>query len=233
MTETQSRTQTARETQQDFFAGYQPLSPTTDRIAAPEFRPYTFDASAPDSEVSYYQTPSYTQTQEPAFEVEKQYTFDTSSYEQEETRTMATPSIQRNTEIVAREEETKVQIKTAAKAKLNARGKIMISVYSIVVAIIVAFCIYNAVAINGLQSDIAYKDGIVATQTEIVAGLQNTYNNLGLDDTIIASTAGEFKAPTDADIVKVGGFELTERPAAETQSNWFEDLCEAIRKLFS
>lgn len=232
MTETQTRVQTARDSQQDFFTDYKPLSPTTDRIASPEFKPYTFDASAPTSEVDYYQAPTYTETQTPAFEVEKQYTFDTSTYEQAQHQTMATPSIQRNTEIVAREEEAKVQTKTMAKAKLNARGKIMITVYSIVVAIIVAFCIYNAVAINGLQSDISYKDGIVAYQTEVVANLQNTYDNLGAEDTI-RNSAGEFKSPSDADIVRVGGFELTERPAEATQSNWFEDVCEAIRKLFS
>ncbi|MBQ3158495.1 MAG: hypothetical protein IJB98_02255 [Clostridia bacterium] len=232
MTETQTRVQTARQTEQDFFAGYKPLTPTTDRIASPVFKPYTFDTE-PEVSTSYYQAPTYTETpsytETPAFEVEKGYSFDTSTYET--SKAMATPSIERREEIVARDEQ--VQTKTYAKAKLNARGKIIVAVYSIVVAIIVALCIYNAVAISGMTSDIAYKEAIVASQTEIISSLESTYNSLGEEDVIISSTAGEFKTPTESDIVRIDGFEMAERTSTKTQTNWFEDLCEAIRKLFS
>ena len=226
MTETQTRVQTARQTEQDFFAGYRPLSPTTDRIASPEFKPYTFEAE-PEVSTSYYQAPTYTET--PSFEVEKGYSFDTSTYETP-TQTMATPSIERKTEIVAHEE---AQVRTYARPKLNARGKIVVSVYSIVVAIIVALCIYNAVAISGFTSDIAYKEAIVATQTQIVAGLETEYESLADADAIITATNGEFKTPEETDIVRVGGFEMAERTTEKAQTNWFEELCESIRKLFS
>lgn len=230
MTETEYRVQTATRQQQDFFAGYTPLTPTTDRIASPEFKPYTFDAE-PETTTSYFQpavtTEEPTYTSEPAFEYQKNYTFDTSTYQT--SQTMATPSIERKTEIVAKEE---TQTRVYAKAKLNARGKIAVAVYSIVVAIIVALCIYNAIAINSLGGDITYKEGIVATQSQIVAELQNTYEALGSSETIIESTVGEFKTPTDADFVKVDGFEMSIRTEAENPTNWFEELCESIRKLF-
>ena len=145
---------------------------------------------------------------------------------------METPSIERNTEIVAREEIVATKA-YAPKARLNARGKIMVTMFSIVMAIIVALAIYNAVAINGLVGDIAYKEGIVATQTEAVAQLQNTYDNLGADDTIYAAANGEFKLPEESDIVRIEGFEMAERQAEASQSNWFEDFCETIRRLFS
>ena len=222
--ETQTRVRTARNTQQDFFAGYQPVTPTSERIQAPTFMPYSFDVSAP------VETPQREVEQAPSFEVEQGYSFDTTTYDNR--RVMETPSIERNTEIVAREEIVATKA-YAPKARLNARGKIMVTMFSIVMAIIVALAIYNAVAINGLVGDIAYKEGIVATQTEAVAQLQNTYDNLGADDTIYAAANGEFKLPEESDIVRIEGFEMAERQAEASQSNWFEDFCETIRRLFS
>lgn len=221
MYETETRVQT-RTRNEDMFANYQPISPTRERIMAPEFKPFSFGSEAP----------TQNETQEPAFEVQKQYSFDTNSYvqEQEIVASMEMPTLQRHEEqqIVARSEQQIV-----ARPKLNARGKIVVAVYSIVVAIIVAFCIYNAVAIRGLQGDVASKEQIVASQTQVITELQNTYNELGGDDYIASQVGDTFKTPTDADIVKVNGFEMVERPTEVSQNNWFESFCQSLRKLFS
>ena len=174
----------------------------------PEFKPFSYGTEEPSIE------------SETAFEVEKQYNFDMGPYadaSKEQTKVMEIPTLERRQRI-----QTEATTKTYSRAKLNARGKIMVAVYSIIVAIIVAFCIYNAVAISGLESDIVTKNGIVATQTEVITELENT-----------SQVGDEFRSPTDSDIVALDSFEMSVREQAESQSNWFERFCEKLRKLFS
>lgn len=226
MVETENKVKTYT-TQQDFFAGYTPIQPTTDRILQPEFKPFNYSAEIPTTEY-----PNVT----PSFEVEKQYTFDTTPYEETQKasyQTMEMPSLQRreyneDIEIVANQRRV-----TSSKAKLNARGKIAITVYSIVVAIIVALCVYNSIAINGLSSEIASKAQIVATQTEVINQLQDTYDSLGEDETILSKVEGEFKVPTADDVVYIDDFVMLERPTYKEETNWFEEFCKKLRKLFS
>ena len=225
-TETTVQTNVRRE---DRFGGYRPLEASTDRIVQPSFMPFSFSAEIPANQ---------TQVVEPqtAFEVEKQYSFDKTQYQTSEPQIVAhemeMPSVERK--IVAQEETVyKPQAQTRSRVKLNARGKIMVAVYSIVVAIITAFCIYNAVAIGGLQEDIVAKSQIVASQTQVITGLQETYNSLGEDNTIMSQVDGEFKTPEASDVVSVSDFEMTERPSYKEETNWFEDFCEALKKLFS
>lgn len=185
----------------------------------PEFKPFSYGTEEPSIE------------SETAFEVEKQYNFDMGPYadaSKEQAKVMEIPTLERRQRI-----QTEATTKTYSRAKLNARGKIMVAVYSIIVAIIVAFCIYNAVAISGLESDIVTKNGIVATQTEVITELENTYNSLGEEDNIISQVGDEFRSPTDSDIVALDSFEMSVREQAESQSNWFERFCEKLRKLFS
>ena len=189
--------------------------------------PFNYSAEIPTTEY-----PNVT----PSFEVEKQYTFDTTPYEETQKasyQTMEMPSLQRreyneDIEIVANQRRV-----TSSKAKLNARGEIAITVYSIVVAIIVALCVYNSIAINGLSSEIASKAQIVATQTEVINQLQDTYDSLGEDETILSKVEGEFKVPTADDVVYIDDFVMLERPTYKEETNWFEEFCKKLRKLFS
>jgi len=215
-TETTVRTNVRRE---DRFGGYQTTDTRSHTMFEPEFKPFTFGNQ---EIVANHETEIV--ASEPAFEVEKQYTFDTTSYERKE-QEMSIPTLEK------RKEETAYQPKV--KAKLNARGKIVVAVYSIVVAIIVAFCIYNGVMISGLNSDVDYKNGIVATQTQVITDLQNTYNSLGEDDAIISQVGDSFKVPTSADTVALSDFTIAEREVKQEQTNWFERFCETIKKLFS
>lgn len=222
-TETTVQTNTKRE---DRFGGFSTTENRTKTLFEPDFQPFTFGDEIPASS-------------ETAFEVEKQYTFDTTSYtQQEQQREMSQPTVQKSyeTEIVASKEAQIVAHKDAqivAKAKLNARGKILVSVYSIIVAIIVAFCVYSGVIVANLGSDISAKQQIVASQTQVISQLQDAYNSLGEDDAIISQVGDEFKVPTIADTVSVSDFEIMERPEAKEETNWFEKFCESLKKLFS
>ena len=169
---------------------------------------------------------------EPVFEIEKQYSFDTSSYEKnkEQESVMEMPTFERKQEaqIVAKE-----QSKTVSHARMGSRAKIMISCYSIIVAILLALTIYSSVMISSYSADIASKTQIVATQTSVINALENTYNVLGENETIASSVSDSFKTPNEDNVNYVGGFEFQERTKDEVESNWFEDFCAKIKKIFS
>lgn len=169
---------------------------------------------------------------EPAFEVEKQYSFDTSSYSEEskQEQAMEMPTLEKKTEIVAKSD---VQTERKVYPVLNARAKILISCYSIIVAIMLAFAIYSGVMIASYSADIASKTQIVASQTAVINDLQNTYNRLGDSQVIEVSVSDEFSRPTSANTIHVETPKMYERTESRVETNWFEEFCQKLRKLFS
>ena len=232
-TDTEVRTQVRRD---DRFGGFARTETRQSNLFEPEFKPFAFGqtedivASTDQIVASTDQIVASTDqivAHEPAFEYERQYNFDGKQYE--------TQKREMNITSFEREEQTQTAsaYKTNQKVRLNARGKIAITVYSIVVAIIVALCIYNGVMISSISGDIASKSQIVATETQVIKDLEATYNSLGENDYIATQVGDSFKVPTEADTVKVSNFEMKTRKEVKEETNWFEDFCEAIRKLFS
>lgn len=187
----------------------------------PEFKPFSFGEAQPED-------------QTPEFEIEKQYNLDSNDLRElgEKAREMSFITLDKNQDISSSQEIVAKQ-EIVARPRLNARGKIIVSVYSIIVAIILAFCIYNAVSISSLSSSIAAKNQIVASQTEVINNLEQTYNSLGDEDVIRDEVNGTFKTPTQDDTVVVDDFVITERPQAESHTNWFEEFCRKLKNLFS
>lgn len=163
-----------------------------------------------------------------AFEVQKNYSFDTDEtiVQSETARTMAMPDVIRKTRVI----ETP---HTENKIKIRARGKIAITVYSIIVVALIAFAIYNAVAIKNLQAGVAYKNQAYIEQTIDINALIAEYNRLGSEERIIEDTNGIFIEPTESDIVRVAKTQMETRKTREVESNWFEELCQFLSGLFS
>lgn len=217
--ETEIRTSVKR---QDRFGGFSTVNDTQRSLINPDFKPFAFGQ---ETEIV---------AQEPAYEVEKQYDFDMGGYEkrEESQSSLYMPTFERaqsqEREIVA---SSKVQ--QNAKIKLNARGKIIATVYSIIVAILVAFCIYNAVSIGSMQNIVASKSEVVSSQVEVINQLQNTYNTLGDADTIVANVGSEFVKVEESNIIHVEDFEYTAPKQSQTPTSWFEEFCQKIQKLFN
>lgn len=178
-------------------------------FSMPEFKPFNFG-------------------EEPAFEVEKQYNFDTNQYKEDEKRQMEFPSLEKSEQTV---QKTVAKSEIVARPRLNARGKIIVAVYSIIVAIVLSLCIFNAVGISSLKNEIAAKSEIVATQTEVINELELEYNSLG-DEDVIKSKLDGFRTATDEDIVQVKRFKLSTRKHEEQETNWFEEFCTKLLNLF-
>lgn len=191
-------------------------------LFTPDFEPIEYDSGS---------TQIIAKT-EPAFEVEKQYSFDTSSYSEEskQEQSMEMPTLEKKTEIVAKSDE---QTERKVYPVLNARAKILISCYSIIVAIMLAFAIYSGVMIASYSADIASKTQIVASQTAVINDLQQTYNRLGDSDVIESSVSDDFSKPTSANTAHVETPKMYERTESRVESNWFEEFCQKFKKLFS
>ena len=158
----------------------------------------------------------------PEYEVQQNYMFesDSSIKREESVRTMAMPDV------------IKKQ-KTVESIEPQSRAKIAIAVYSIILLSLISFAIYNAVAINNMQAEVAAKNQLYISQSVVINDLLNTYNELGSEDRIINETQGEFFEPTENDIVRVSKSSMETRQDVEVESNWFEELCSFLSGLFS
>lgn len=174
---------------------------------------------------------------EPEFEIEKPYSYGRDFGEENTERSYIRSHGER--EIVAHGEreivahgEREIVAKENSKIKLNARGKIAVSVYSIIVAILMAFAIYSGVMLASYNSQIAAKSEIIAREEQVINTLTRTYNSLGESESIAVS-ASDFEMISEENTTHISDFEMAERSSAEVSSNWFEELCQKIRKLFS
>ena len=164
----------------------------------------------------------------PEYEVEKNYLYssDNDVVREENVRKMAMPDVYRKAKVVE-------EIIPEQRVKIRARGKIAIAVYSIIILSLIAFAIYNAVAINQMQALVATKNQTYITQSEVINDLMREYNNLGSDETIRDKVAGEFIVPSENDIVRVSKSSMETRRETVVESNWFEELCSFLSGLFN
>ena len=190
----------------------------------------SFRSPVVEEEEEYKQTSTFFDDEEtPEFEVQKNYSYarydDVTTEEQE--RTMAMPN-------VIRQSKEKVQpVESESKVKLRARAKIAITVYSIILLSLIAFSIYNAVAINQMQALVDAKNQTYITESIVINDLLNEYNNLGSSDRILSEVEGEFIEPTENHIIRVSRGSMEEREETKIESNWFEELCEFLSGLFN
>jgi len=229
MLQTDTTVQT-RVSRSDRFGGYRSMTSTP--VQETDFVPFQFSGE---------QTTLVPTTE---FETEKQYTVDSSEVAQvQETRKMDMPTLEKvdyeRPEIVA---SSRPQIVAAsrpqivAKAKLNARGKIAVAVYSIIFAILAVFCIVKAVQINGLEDQIAVKTQAVAMQEQVINQLQTQYNELGEEINVANRVNGlddNFVNVNSSNTIYVDGFVKQERVKESAPTNWFEEFCQALAQLFS
>lgn len=121
------------------------------------------------------------------------------------------------------------------KIRLNARGKIVASVFGVVVGILIAFMIYNAVVISNLSNQLAYLEVEKQTITASVAESSLEYQELTSYENI------DMKAWDDLNMSISDGssdkaMKINPRPEIKettVQGNWFDSFCEFFSNLFS
>ncbi|MEG1582168.1 MAG: hypothetical protein RR334_03340 [Clostridia bacterium] len=165
-----------------------------------------------------------TETDAPLYEIEQEYTSNEPKAYEEHVKKMSAyspaPSILDSS-------------KTSTSVHVNARGKIMLSVYSIIVAILVAFTIYNAVIINNYENQIASFRITASGMVRDVSELQSTYDNLATDNAVNEKLDSTWKDPDTKDTVTLNAPVLSDVPSYDIPSTLFDKICEFLSGLFS
>ena len=99
-------------------------------------------------------------------------------------------------------------------------------------ALLVAFVIYNAVAIGNAKAQIAQVSQEVSAESQVINELESEYNYLGTDQTIKNSLGNEYVYATSTNKVYVDAPVLDEVVETKTPTNWFNGLCEFLSSLF-
>ena len=129
------------------------------------------------------------------------------------------------------QQETALATKT--RPQLSARIKIALTVYSLVIALIIGFAIYNTVAISNLNGSINATSYEISESQEVINGLEAEYNELGTTATIKGKVPNNFVEIEEG----VNSFSKTApildaEETIEVESNWFDKICQFFSSLF-
>lgn len=188
-----------------------------------------------DNQISINDTPSYSgyssyrdeEVQEevtPSYELEREYPIDGIKEENEVIVPTFMPLVESRT-------KAEVQGQTNIKFKLNSRGKIFVSVFSIVACLLVAFSIYNAVVISRLNASLKQKEMDLVKLEQTVGESADIYNEVTSVNNVLTNLPGSYKEAGESVVIN-----LKERPVIvepPTETNWFDKICEFMSGLFN
>lgn len=119
------------------------------------------------------------------------------------------------------------------KLKLNARGKIIVAVFSVISVLLLSFCIYNAVLIGNLSAALTEQQAKAELVTRDVYNATSDYNGVTSTNNILASLPDGFGQGSNKEPMIVSLSERPEIVSAEASSNWFDKLCNFLSNLFN
>ncbi len=141
---------------------------------------------------------------------------------------METPTI--------RKDETPVVnlVKTKHKIELQARMKIVIAMFSVIMSLLLFVSVYNFVYANKLKASFADKQTEISTLQADISKLVNEYNNYSDS---VKDTAAEkgYVDITDENTmsIKLGEFHEEQVVESNLPSGWFNKVCDFLSGIFS
>ncbi|MBQ7917934.1 MAG: hypothetical protein IJ310_03870 [Clostridia bacterium] len=216
----------------DFFSKYSSTTTTSEETSQETYRPQT-DYSANSQQFDDDQDYSVTQnfTEQKSYNSVSQNTFEE---EDEQEQRFETPSL--NAPVIQRSEPTVNLIKKRAKLVLETRMKIVVAVFSMLVACLLFISIFNFIQVGKIESQFASKQIEIAALEKSITDSKATYT-LVSDDEYLRQWAetNEFVETNDTNTIVVDISEFYEQPAGPEaiQSNWFNDVCEFLSRLFA
>lgn len=178
--------------------------------------------SSPSSYAS--STSTYEEEESPSYQVETEYNIEKLPEDEIIVPTFM-PTLDRPS--------TQVEATKDVKIKLNARGKIVASVFCAVVGILIAFMIYNAVVISNLSNQLAYleveRTSISANVGELSSSYQDRTSYSSVEQNAI--DLGMRVAGGTSEVVSISP--RPEIKEATVEGNWFDSVCEFFSNLFS
>lgn len=210
------------ETEQDRLGGFSSRMTTNRDIFASSV------VEAPSYDTDFFPSTGAETIGEQVFEVEKEYKIDQPVIIDDEIQPIKTfmPTVQKKTKAV-------IETQEKVKVKINARGKIMVAVYSCIIALLAVFAIYNAFSISNLNSTIAQKENAFVSDQETVLVLENQLSNMTTENNIKSKLNGNFREAQESDKVYLNHTEKTEVPVYNQPTNLFDKICVFLSNLFN
>lgn len=195
--------------------------------------PQTDYLSSLQSQTTYnpYEKDDYSSTQN--FTEEQSYNSPSTNTfsETQETKhyvTMQMPMIEKHEQAVN-------LVKSQSRIRLETRMKIVLSVFTVIVACLMFVSIFNFVKANRLEASFADKQLQINALEQSISANKASYNEVTSDEymTKLATDAGYYE-PNESNTITIKLGEMFEEPSIEeVPSNWFNDVCEFFSKLFA
>lgn len=128
-----------------------------------------------------------------------------------------------------------IQVKTNAVAteKASFRAVVLLTTSLIVAVLLAVLCIYNITVINGMGSSISYLQEEVVTYESDLAQAEIIYKNLTNTENIQDElTQMGYEEIASSNIVAISVPEKTEVVELQSDTNWFDAICNFISQIF-
>lgn len=221
MYETEEQTQVQTDRSHPLFDFSRRSSDTT---VLPNQMDFSSTVSSPDYSFPSTRPTDTTEEQTPSYEVEKEYNIDAVDEDK-----VVVPTFMPT---IMKKEEPATEVNANAKIKLNARGKIIASVFGVVVCLLMVFMIYNAVVISSLSAKLAGLEAYQGQSQIKITALESDYSDITSVKhmEMVAGDNGFSKNVQSKTITLQPQPEIAE---AKVTGNWFDSLCEWLSELFN
>jgi len=140
---------------------------------------------------------------------------------------MHTPMIEKSAPVVN-------LVKSRARIRLETRMKIVLSVFSVIVACLLFVSIFNFITANKLEASFAGKQQQI-NELEMRISASEAQYNIKVNDGFDEWVADNDFTPVNSENTKVIRIDKVykESTVQEVPTNWFNDVCEFFSKLFA
>ena len=179
---------------------------------------------------SNYERDDYSSTQN--FTEQQSYNTSSNSFlgdvQEKKAVQMHTPMIEKGAEVVN-------LVKSQSRIKLEARMKVVLSVFSVIVACLLFITVFNFIQTRKLESQFASKQLQINQLEQDIINNQASYTWID-DETELRRRASEagFTNKSNSNTMHIPLDEMyKENAVEEVPSNWFNDICEFFSKLIA
>lgn len=142
-----------------------------------------------------------------------------------------------NTSTTTRQFDTVVgsrsRVVSSQVARTNLVGRVRLVALVSIIALLGFLLIYNAIAIGALTASIAMTEAEIVAEQQSVNELKQQLNELNNEESIMKRVE-EAGFSSNVSAVDTSGYEVVKSTPItyESQSNWFDRVCEFISSLF-
>jgi len=226
----------------DFFSKYSSTTTTSEETSQETYRPQTGyqTTQSYDDDQDYSITQNF--TEQKSYNSVSQNTFE----EEEQEQVFETPSL--NAPVIIQKSKPTVNlVKKRAKLVLETRMKTVVAVFAMIVACLLFVSIFNFIQVGKIESTFADKQLEIAALENSINDYNVEYNDIAYKEKLAAwvtqqnELAKELEDPSlgfkpeSENTIVVDLSQFYEEPAGpeEIPSNWFNDVCEFLSRLFA